>query len=153
MNKAELQQQLAAIEQDAEVIKQQLKMTFPSLQEANPGEMLEDGCVVIKKYDNAVLIAAPKETEIYCTWSKEFSDVFDTLKAHGFIPSDWFIPSAKQLKLAFTNAKQHFLGADYWSSTVANSTNASYVYFYGGFEYISSKVFSNCVRAFRLVEL
>jgi hypothetical protein len=148
-----MQQRLETIQQEAEAIKQQLKKSFPSIQEANPGDKLEDGTVVIAKYSNAVLIAAPKETEVDCEWSKEFSDVFESLKEHGLNPSQWFIPSQEQLKLAHNNAKQHFSSEFYWSSTEASSTFACSVFFSNGNQGTYSKVSTYCVRAFRFVEL
>jgi hypothetical protein len=153
MNRSELQQQLAAIEQDAEVIKQQLNKSFPTLQDANPGDKLEDGTVVIAKYNGAVLIAAPIETEVQCEWTPEFQPVFDNLKEHGFNSSDWFIPSEKQLKLAYKNAKQQFSSANYWSSTEETSTFACLVAFLNGRPFVGGMEGMCSVRAFRLVEL
>jgi hypothetical protein len=148
-----MQQRLNTIQQEAEAIKQQLKMTFPTLQEAKPGDMLEDGTVVIAKYNNAALIAAPKETEVRCEWSEEFTPVFNKLQKHGLNPSQWFIPSQKQLLLAYKNTKQQFSSTLYWSSTEASSANACYVGFNSGYQSAFSKTSTYCVRAFRLVEL
>jgi hypothetical protein len=153
MNNIELQQRLETIQQEAEQIKKALAKSYPTLQDANPGDLLEDGCVVIEKYSNAVLIAAPSNTECRCTWSKDFSDVFESLKEHNFNPSQWFIPSAKQVILAYKNAKQHFSSTNYWSSTEASSTGACGVNFVNGIQNAGSKTSTCCVRAFRLVEI
>jgi hypothetical protein len=148
-----MQQRLDTIQREAEEIKQQLKKSFPTLQDANPGDLLEDGTVVIQKYENAALIAAPKETEVCYPWSEEFTPVFNKLQEHNFNPSQWFIPSAKQVQLAYKNAEQHFSGWWYWSSTEASSTNACSVGFNIGLQLTFSKANTYCVRAFRLVEL
>jgi hypothetical protein len=154
MNKIEMQQRLNTIQKEAEAIKQQLNKSFPTLQDANPGDLLEDGTVVVEKYGNAVLIAAPSITEGMCTWSKEFSDVFEALKSQGFNPSQWFVPSREQLKLAYKNAKQQFSSTSHWSSTEASSTGAYVVYFNNdGLQNTLSKTFKSYVRAFRLVEI
>jgi hypothetical protein len=154
MNHAEMQQRLETIQQEAEQIKKALAKSYPSIQEAKPGDLLEDGTVVIEKYNGAALIAAPSITEYMCTWSKEFSDVFEALKSQGFNPSQWFIPSRKQLKLAYKNAKQHFSSVSYWSSTEASSASAYVVYFNNdGLQNTLSKTFKSYVRAFRLVEI
>jgi hypothetical protein len=149
----DLRQQLETIQQEAEVIKQALTKSHPTIQDANPGDELEDGCIVIEKYSNAVLIAAPKETEVFCTWTPEFQPVFDKLTIHNFKPSQWFIPSQKQLKLAHKNAKQHFSSSCYWSSTEASSTGACYMSFSSGFQGPFSMTTTLGVRAFMLVEL
>jgi hypothetical protein len=154
MNHAEMQQRLETIQQEAEQIKKALAKSYPSIQEAKPGDLLEDGTVVIEKYGNAALIAAPSITECRCTWSKEFSDVFEALKSQGFNPSQWFIPSQEQLKLAYKNAKPYFSSThywSYWSSTEASSTDACHVHFLNGDQFTCSKTFTSCVRAFRLV--
>jgi hypothetical protein len=148
-----MQQRLETIQQEAEEIKKALAKSYPSIQDANPGEMLEDGTVVIEKYGNAALIAAPQSTEVRCQWSEEFNPVFESLKDHGLNPSQWFIPSVEQLKLAYKNGKQHFSGWWNWSSTETSSTGACFVDFGNGVQSRDSKMFTGCVRAFRLVEL
>jgi hypothetical protein len=153
MNRAEMQQRLNTIQQEAEQIKKALAKSYPTLQDANPGDELEDGTVVIEKYGNAALIAAPIETQVRCEWSEEFTPVFNKLQEHNFNPSQWFIPTQKQLKLAYKNAKQQFSSANYWSSTEASSTNACSVNFIFGYQRANSKSSTCCVRAFRLVEL
>ena len=113
MNRSEMQARLETIHQEGEEIKKALAKSYPTLQDANPGDELEDGCFVIEKYGNAALIAAPRTTEVECIWTPEFKPVFDRLKEKGFNPSDWFIPSLKQLALAYKNAKQYFSSAYY----------------------------------------
>jgi small nuclear ribonucleoprotein (snRNP)-like protein len=157
-----LEQRLETIQREAELIKQQLKQSFPSIQDANPGDLLEDGTVVIEKYTNAALIAAPRTTEVHCQWSKEFTQVRDKLKEHGLNPSQWFIPSQKQLALAYKNAKSHFPHLWHWSSTqeIANNAcieelaySASSVDFFNGRQGRGDRTVPRFVRAFRLVEL
>jgi small nuclear ribonucleoprotein (snRNP)-like protein len=146
-----LQQRLETIQREAELIKQQLEKSYPTIQDANPGDLLEDGTVVIEKYGNAVLIAAPQSTEVSCQWTPEFQPVFDKLKEHNFNPSQWFVPSQKQLLLAYNNAKQYFSTSLYWSSTEASSSGACRVNFKNGRQFAGSKSFSRSVRAFRFV--
>jgi hypothetical protein len=155
MNKIEMQQRLNTIQKEAEQIKKALEKSYPSIQEAKPGDLLEDGTVVIAKYNNAALIAAPQSTEVRCQWSEEFNPVFESLKDHGLNPSQWFVPSKNQLFLAYKNANQHFSSSGHWSSDESWSTTgyAWYFFFAIGFHYPSSKEVPFCVRAFRLVEL
>jgi hypothetical protein len=150
MNTTEMQQRLEAIQEEAEKIKQALAKTVPTIQDAKPGDVLEDGCIVIQKFDGAALIAAPRSTGGYCVWG-QFEPVFNNLAKQGFTLSQWFIPSVEQLKIAYKVAKQHFSATYYWSSTEASSTTACNVFFTNGSHYTYSKSFSNCVRAFRLV--
>jgi hypothetical protein len=144
---------------ELESLRELLKTTLPTLEEAQPGDKLEDGCVVIERYPKTIfynerlLIAAPQETIVRCQWTPEFKPVFDKLKEHGFNSSDWFIPSVEQLQLAYKNAIQQFPNWWYWSSMDASSTNACYVSFNSGIQYTNSKTFTRCVRAFRFVEL
>jgi hypothetical protein len=147
------------IKAEIERLQELLKTTFPTLEEAQPGDKLADGCIVIKRQSKSIfhnerlLIAAPQETEIRCEWTPEFQPVFDNLKEHGFNPSDWFIPSVGQLELAYKNAKQQFSSVSYWSSAEARSTTACRVNFYNGSQYTSSKTHTFFVRAFRFIEL
>jgi hypothetical protein len=153
MKEESLEQRLETIQREAELIKQQLAKSYPTLQEANPGDELEDGTVVIEKYGNAALIAAPKTTEVAYKWTPEFTPVFDKLKEHNFNPSQWFIPSQKQLALAYTNAQQMFApsSAYYWSSDEANYTCAYVVNLFYGALATGIKTATNSVRAFRFV--
>ena len=131
-----------------------------SYSNCQPGDKLADGCIVIDRrpksifYNERLLIAAPIETQVDCEWTPEFQPVFDKVKEHGFNPTDWFIPSVEQLKLAYKNAKQHFVSsAVYWSSTEASSISACVVYVGDGNQSVASKVIAYCVRAFRFIEL
>jgi hypothetical protein len=132
---------------------------FPTLENAKLGDKLADGCVVIERYPKTIfynerlLIAAPKETEVQCEWTPEFKPVFDNLKEHGFNPSDWFIPSVGQLTLAYNNANENFSGPWYWSSEEESSNYAFCVSFGNGNAFIPHKMQSGCVRAFRFIEL
>jgi hypothetical protein len=153
MNKIEMQQRLNTIQQEAEQIKKALAKSYPTIQDANPGDLLEDGTVVIEKYGNAALIAAPKATEVRCQWTEEFNPVFESLKDHGLNPSQWFIPSVEQLKLAYKNANQQFDTWWYWSSDEASYTFACFVNFNNGRQGSSGKANTLSVRAFRLLEL
>jgi hypothetical protein len=65
---------------------------------------------------------APKSTEVEAKWSKEFPEVFRVLKEQGFNPSQWFIPTKEQLKLAYRNVPNEFSSTTYWSSTESNAT-------------------------------
>jgi hypothetical protein len=159
MNYSELQAEIKSTELYLSGLKEKLKTTFPTLEEAQPGDKLDDGCVVIYHrpksilYNERLLVAAPEKTEVECQWTPEFKPVFDKLKSHGFDPSDWFIPSVEQLRLAYINAKQQFWHQRYWSSTEASSTNACCVDFNDGSQFTASKAYTGCVRAFRFVEL
>jgi hypothetical protein len=132
---------------------EQLNKSFPTIEEANPGDKLENGCIVIEKQDRLVLVAAPRTSQVRCAWTPEFQPVFDKLQEHNFNPSQWFIPSLEQLALAYRNAKQYFSPTFYWSSTEASSTSACGVYFIYGLQSPNSKTFKFCVRAFRFVEI
>jgi hypothetical protein len=140
-------------------LKKLLKITFPTLEEAQPGDKLEDGCIVIERYPKTIfynerlLIAAPKETEVECQWTPEFQPVFDKLKEHGLNPSDWFIPSVKQLKLAFKNASYRFPHTYYWSSEEIGPFRAYFVGYLSRVENPSRKTFTFWTRAFRFIEL
>jgi hypothetical protein len=106
---------------------------------------------VIHKECNRILIAAPKETEVYSKWTPEFSEVFESLKSHGFTPSQWHVPTIEELKLAYKNAKDSFSSAYYWSSTEISAAIGCSLYFGFGNTYNFTKTGTFCVRAFRWV--
>ena len=143
----ETEEQLAKLRADLE------KPEYPTLESSKAGDKLKDGCIVAHKFEETrmALIAAPKSTDRYCKWSKEFSDVFDALQQEGFNRSQWFIPNVEQLMLAYMNCQEHFPAMFYWSSTEASSTFSCLVNFDNGTQGTSSKANTFCVRAFSLV--
>jgi len=150
--KQQLQNKITELENELSSFKQQLNNYKEiTIETARIGDVLEDGSIVVHKANNMALLAAPATTEVKCQWSKEFSEGFEALKSQGFNPSQWFIPTKEQLKIAYTNCSQHFASYYYWSSTEVCSTDACYLVFYSGNIFSTTKSYSLCVRAFRCV--
>lgn len=152
-SKNQLQSKIQELEAELQEFKQQLgsyKET-PTIQEANVGDTLEDGSIVLQKSNGLALLVAPKDTEVKATWSQEFTEVFQKLKEQGFNPSQWFVPTEEQLLLAYRNVPNEFSSPRYWSSTEDGATGACVVAFTHGFAYDCDKTFTTCVRAFRCV--
>jgi hypothetical protein len=152
-SKTQLQTKIQELETELQEFKQQLNnyKEFPTIQEASVGDVLEDGCIVLKKSNGLALLVAPQSTEVRTTWSKEFPEVFKKLEEGGFNPSQFFIPTKEQLNLAYNTIPQHFPSTFYWSSAEINATIACFRNFNNGFIVSSSKTNANCVRAFRCV--
>jgi hypothetical protein len=151
-SKSQLQSKIQELEKELNSFKKQLDSYKEiTIENAAIGDVLDDGCVVVDKQGNMVLLAAPASTEVRCEWSNEFSDVFVALKSQGFSPSQWFVPTEEQLKIAYENCKQHFASNFYWSSTEVSSTNACFLFFSNGTICSVAKSSSICVRAFRVV--
>lgn len=151
MNKEQIAAKIKETEEQLASLRKQLEEPeYPTLANSKPGDKLENDCIVVHKMEDIrmALIAAPKSTERYCQWSKEFSEVFYALQQEGFNMSQWFIPNVAQLKLAYSNCKEHFAATHYWSSTEANSTDSCSVGFNGAGQRTSSKTNMLCVRAF-----
>jgi len=154
MNSKQLQQEIEATKAQLQRLQEQLETSKSvTIETAQPGDTLPDGCVVIARYDDSILIAAPANTEVRCKWTPEFSEVFESLKSQGFSPSQWYVPSLKELLLAYRNCKQQFSSTYRWSSTGHSSTNAYNVNFFNGYTGFSNKALTLCVRAFRRVVL
>lgn len=124
-----------------------------------PGKVLDDGCIVIQHQPKTIfcnerlLVAAPEETQVECQWNKEFTTVFYKLKEYGYNPTDWFIPSVEQLKLAYNNANDNFTGFEmYWSSEDINPNVALCVDFLDGLALEVNKKFYCYARAFRFID-
>jgi hypothetical protein len=152
-SKNQLQSKIQELEAELQEFKQQLgsyKET-PTIQEASVGDVLEDGSIVLQKSNGLALLVAPKVTEVEATWSKEFAEVFQKLKEQGFNPSQWFVPTKEQLRLAYKTILDEFSSACYWSSTEFNATSACTQYFYNGIIFDGTKTYSARVRAFRCV--
>jgi hypothetical protein len=149
--KTHLQSKIQELEEELQQFKQQLSnyKDHPTIQEASVGDVLQDGCIVLKKENGLALLVAPESTDVYAEWSKEFPEVFKKLKEQGFNPSQFFIPTKEQLNLAYKTIPQHFASTFYWSSTEINATTACYQYFGNGCVGSSSKTGALCVRAFR----
>jgi hypothetical protein len=151
--KTQLQTKIQELESELQSFKQQLNnyKDQPTIQTAQVGDVLEDGCIVLQKSNGLALLVAPASTEVYCSWSKEFTQAFNKLEEEGFNPSQFFIPTKEQLNLAYQNIKNHFASAFYWSSTEFNATCACFQNFNTGNISSLSKTYTNCVRAFRCV--
>jgi hypothetical protein len=152
-SKTQLQSKIQELEEELQQFKQQLNnyKDHPTIQEASVGDVLEDGCIVLKKENGLALLVAPKSTDVYCSWSKDFKEVFNKLKEEGFNPSQFFVPTKEQLNLAHKTILQHFASTCYWSSTEINATNACSQGFTNGSIASNSKTYTRCVRAFRCV--
>ena len=104
MNKGQIAEHIRQTEEQLAKLRADLeKPEYPTLAEAQPGNKLENGCIVVHKFEETrmALIAAPSDTERYCQWSEEFESVYTALDQEGFNMSQWFIPTVKQLKLVF----------------------------------------------------
>jgi hypothetical protein len=152
-SKTQLQSKIQELESELQEFKQQLNnyKETPTIETANVGDVLEDGCIVLKKENGLALLVAPKSTEVYTSWSKEFPEVFNKLEQEGFNPSQFFIPTKEQLVLAYQEIPQHFSATYYWSSTEINATCAFFVCYSNGNANCTSKANALCVRAFRCV--
>ena len=151
--KSQLQTKIQELESELQEFKQQLNnyKEFPTIQEAQVGDVLEDGCIVLQKSNGVALLVAPKSTDVRAAWSKKFPEVFKKLEEEGFNPSQFFIPTKEQLNLAYKTIPQHFASSSYWSSTEITATNACCQIFDYGSIFSYSKTFASCVRAFRCV--
>lgn len=153
--KTELQQEIATLEAKLQDFKQQLNnYTEITIETASPGDVLEDGSIVVKKENGLALLAGPASVEVTCQWSKFFPQVLVKLTDNGFNPpSQWFVPTKEQLDLAYQNpeVRKHFAATVYWSSTEVSSTIACGQNFNAGLfnSYVKSSTF--CVRPFRCV--
>jgi hypothetical protein len=153
MNTQQLKAEIEATQAQLQRLQEQLEKTKVTIETAQPGDTLPDGCIVVERYSDSVLIAAPASTEVRCKWTPEFSEVFESLKSHGFIPDQWYVPSKEELQLAYENCEKQFSSTNYWSSTECSSTSAFGVCFFFGLTLDYSKTFFFCVRAFRRVVL
>jgi hypothetical protein len=150
-NKQQLLQSIQDTEQQLAKLKGQLNKKTPTIQDAEVGDTLEDGSIVLKKENGLALVVAPKSTEVKCKWSRQFSEVFEQLASHGFIPSQWFIPTLEQLRLAYKVIPNEFNTEWYWSSSERTASNACGVHFGSGIQGPSFKSRTGCVRSVRCI--
>ncbi len=152
--KPELQQEIQTLKAKLQEFEQQLNNYKEiTIENASPGDVLEDGSIVVKKENGLALLAAPESVEVNCQWTIDFTNAFEKLQDNGFNPSQWFIPTKKQLNLAYQNpeVRKHFASTSYWSSTEINATNACSQCFTNGGIYANYKTCPFCVRPFRCV--
>ena len=151
MNSQQLQAEIQKTQEQLKKLQEKLESSKVTIENAQPGDIFSDGCVVVERYKDSILIAAPKETEVRCEWTPDFPDVFTSLKDHGFIPCQWYIPPKEELQLAYKNCRQRFSTTRYWSSTEDTSSFAWGVDFSFGNCFYCNKAYVRCVRAFRRV--
>ena len=150
--KTQLQNKIQELEAELQSFKKQLdSYKEVTVETASIGDVLEDGCIVLKKSNGLALLVAPKVTEVVCSWSKEFGEVFNNLKEQGFNPSQFFIPTKEQLYLAYQTIPDKFDASFYWSSTEVSATLACFQNFIFGYIGSVSKTSSCRVRPFRCV--
>lgn len=156
--KTQLQSKIQELEAQLQEFKKQLgSYKEITIENASVRDTLEDGSIVLQKSNGLALLVAPKETEVTCKWSKGFTEVFSKLEKHGFNPSQWFVPTQEQLKIAwkllhaYNHIDNEFLNTNYWSSTENSATNGCCVYFNSGDTSLNCKANSCFVRAFRCV--
>ena len=152
ITKSQLEKRITEVQSELNSFKNQLQ-NYPeiTLENSKPGDTLSDGTVVIFKEGNRVLIAAPKETAVYCKWTPEFTEVFESMRLQGFTPSQWHVPTIEELRLAYKNTKDSFSSTSYWSSAEISAANGCNLHFYSGTTICSNKTLARCVRAFRWV--
>jgi len=152
-SKTQLLQSIQETEEQLNKLKEELNNhKTPTIQEANVGDTLEDGSIVLKKENGIALLVAPKSTEVRCSWSKEFKPVFDKLKEEGFNSSQWFVPTVQQLQLAYKVMPEEFRSTFYyWSSSESLASDACCVNFSNGNQFYNGKGNTICVRSVRCV--
>ena len=151
-SKNQLQNKIQELESELNSFKQQLNSyKETTIENAVVGDTLEDGCIVVQKSNGLALLVAPENTEVFTSWSKEFPEVSQKLKEQGFNPSQFFIPTKEQLRLAYEVIPQKFSSTRYWSSTEYTATSSCGVYFDRGNAGNHRKTRLGCVRAFRCV--
>ena len=152
LTKAQLQQEVQNLEVRLQEFREQLNSYKEvTIETASVGDTLEDGSIVLRKSNGLALLVSPASTEVKASWSKEFPEVFEALKSQGFNPSQWFIPTKEQLKLAYKTIPGEFPSATCWSSAENGATGARIVGFFTGSSYFTNKTNVFCVRAFRCV--
>ena len=153
--KTQLQNKIQKLEAELVEFKSQLSSYEEvTIETASVGDVLEDGSIVLKKENGLALLVAPSSTEVKCNWTEEFPKSSQALKRQGFNPSQWFVPTKEQLRLAYQNIpnklSSRLSSPGYWSSTEFNATCA---YAVGLFRTVGNTNKSRplCVRAFRCV--
>ena len=150
--KTQLQNKIQKLEAELVEFKSQLSSYEElTIETASVGDTLEDGSIVLQKSNRLALLVAPKDTEVYCSWTRGFAKVFQELVEQGFNSSQWFVPTKEELELAYGTIPKGFSTACYWSSTEFCAARAYYVGYNAGIAFSLNKGCSLCVRAFRRV--
>ncbi len=151
--KLQLLQSIKDTEEQLARLKEQLKSKkAPTIKDAEVGDTLEDGSIVLKKENGLALLVAPKSTEVKCKWTSHFREVYVKLASQGFIPMQWFVPTVEQLKLAYTVIPDEFNKEWYWSSSERDSLSLAVIFNFDND--IQCNILKPCtypVRAFRCV--
>lgn len=150
MNRAQLINRIQELKSSLEKAEIELKSYTPTIEESVVGDILADGtCVLIKneQLHFAVVVSANE----FCSSWDDIDNKFKTFRDNNGYDKSWFIPSIKQLRLAYELIPNFFDTTAYWSSTEDSSITACSMYFHNGFHGALSKQNSLCVRAFRLI--
>lgn len=130
MNAQQLQQEITKTQEQLKKLQEQLEVAkVVMIENAQPGQVLSDGCIVVYRQENLVLIAAPKETEVTCKRDDIWERAFTKLECKGFDRITWHIPSVNELKLAGQYLREPDTTANnYWSSDIDENHSVSLYY-------------------------
>ena len=103
------------------------QLKAPTLEDANAGDTLKDGSIVVTKTGKWALLMAPRETQVSVPWSERFSEVFEALELNGFNPSQWFIPRSRDLRIAYEAIHKELYPGRYWTSSHLSPSTALFM--------------------------
>lgn len=112
-----LRKELNELRLRVEQLEKELKTAFAEPEEAEPGDTLQDGSIVIERNPTSILVVAPESVSFRSEWDETFPYIYTLLKENNFRENQWFIPSEGQLRVAFfSKARPHFSKCVHWAS-------------------------------------
>jgi hypothetical protein len=115
--KKQLIQEISNLEEQLNKAKEQLNNYKIKPEEAEIGDVLEDGSHVFLKGDNFIMVTADPDFDVLCQYDDSMvnyfaSEVWNTRSIAG-----WFLPDGNLMKRAMLVLPASFRNAYYWSSS------------------------------------
>ena len=124
---------------------------YPTIQNANVGDILEDGTIVLIKNDKIAIIVSANEFR--SKWADiEFN--FKSFRRENGYDDSWFIPDGELLKFAYNHIPSFFSPVLHWSSEMLDPFHARALDFAGVFTIGRNAIVCECsVRCMKVVVL
>jgi hypothetical protein len=115
--KQQLIQQIQSLEEQLKTTKEQLKNLKVKPEDADIGDVLEDGSIVFLRGDNFIIVMANPEFDLFCQYDDSMANYFASKVWNDRSIAEWFLPDVNLMKRAMLVLPNMFKNEYYWTSS------------------------------------
>jgi len=117
MNKQQLIQQIQSLEEQLKTTNEQLNNLKVKPEDADVGDVLDDGSIVFLRGDNFIMVMADPVCDTYGNYDERLVDYFGNKKWNERSIVGWFLPDANLMRRAMLVLPSMFKNDYYWTSS------------------------------------